>query len=1269
MPSPSSLTSAATSFPSSAGGSVPSGPSDTSSSCSDLSSGDQFAPRTPSSTSSKHRFFPLPFSSAKGSVPAASMGSGQSRAVPSEHTPYSTAAAGEPALPLPSSSSNPIKRAWGRRKKSEDVTAAFAKALNIGDKGKGREAGTVGSIASSAFTTPAASVDDFQVMSSVTSLEPPLNLPDPKFTGGPPIAPPMEDLRMAQRSSPSLDVSASISRETSPPLVVSPGSTPALLYMQTQDDRKSHVSRTDVSKDKPDNETKQDWRKSDATTMSYVTIRPNALSGSRSPRPVSLAESSHSGHTIVPANKRLSALITDAEFAMAEEDSDSEDDPVRESMSGRRSPIASAKNRNRRSASLSIEPTHRSIALDLAAVPTSHSETFPLARTTTDLQTGPRPSQDYPALSRVAASGLIGPSSPPGAAHSTGSNIRNRIAAWTAMTPNPERTAASPPSYPRRVNAAANPSFRQTAISITGNLAPAALGLGKRAAEKVHRVWGGFSAGSNQSAYSSTSSLNGSISGSAPSSYNSGKHADAMGRTASGHSTSGQSSLPGAWRSKRRTPNAPSGAWSVSSSVTNLSDAEGFSGPSLGTCFRGPQLNKAGTPVVGGVVFGRDLWTCVQQTAIDPVQQQLKYGEFSHPVTKRPLEERMLPALVVRCAQHLHLWGLQEEGLFRLNGRPAHVAKLRAEFDTGADYNLVESGPGDLDPHAVASIFKAYLRELPQSLLTPGLIPLFEAALASDAAQGSAAQAAGNTSPSSPGSGGFPMLRKPPSLSTLAMPSFAGTRSMSESTVAALAGLLAELPQVNRDLLYTVVELIQATSARSKETRMTLGNLLLVFCPSLNMSPPLLRVLCEAPRIWEGRSMSSAEDNQASYGQQGEASDTASLCSEYSDSPPRLSLGNGMRSSVLYAPELRFSGNSPYHSSNNSGSGQDDAASYVSALDHPPSPSDGSSSNLPALTTSTDSLATPSTMSEASSFQPATIPEENDPSDKPSYPSSGVPVIANPVDLSLPNMRRPFISSPVPFPSTTSQVDAAHPSPVSPNRKSLALLSFPPLSKTDKTEGSTVDSSPTWSHRQRQKRPSLQLLLSKKSASPLSSPAISGPEPIEPPAGMVCVPIIQPKKDAPPALDMPIPTSPINLFDEDDDKKTPAEIQVTEFSTSPCTLSLPTSTARERKESSVSSGSSLFSTPQQTPIADYFRGQSPSLLSLNARADEAANSRNASPNLRPSTLRKSDTPVQQDGDWTASVLKEAEASSRSSEESERSRTQRVKDAFNVFGSR
>ena len=81
---------------------------------------------------------------------------------------------------------------------------------------------------------------------------------------------------------------------------------------------------------------------------------------------------------------------------------------------------------------------------------------------------------------------------------------------------------------------------------------------------------------------------------------------------------------------------------------------------------RPPRRNVVGMAVVGGVVFGRDLAACVQDTAIDAVRSRFgKSPLYDDYVGMKPLEERMLPALIVRCAQHLMTWGLQEEGLFR----------------------------------------------------------------------------------------------------------------------------------------------------------------------------------------------------------------------------------------------------------------------------------------------------------------------------------------------------------------------------------------------------------------------------------------------------------------------------------------------------------------------------------------------------------------------------------------------------------------------------
>ena len=194
------------------------------------------------------------------------------------------------------------------------------------------------------------------------------------------------------------------------------------------------------------------------------------------------------------------------------------------------------------------------------------------------------------------------------------------------------------------------------------------------------------------------------------------------------------------------------------------------------------------------------------------------------------------------------------------------------------------------------------------------------------------------------------------------MPSFAGQRIMSDETIATLTSLIAELPHENRDLLYTVVELMNATAANSKETRMTIGNLLLVFCPSLSINPALLRVLCEVPGVWDGQPSSASESvSSAPSISTGDTpstldiSDAASYDSDSSDvSAAQLGVSRDNFGDSPYPSQFRGSNSSPYRSSNNSSSGQDDAASYVSALDRPPSPSDDSSSNLPALTASTD---------------------------------------------------------------------------------------------------------------------------------------------------------------------------------------------------------------------------------------------------------------------------------------------------------------------------
>jgi len=101
---------------------------------------------------------------------------------------------------------------------------------------------------------------------------------------------------------------------------------------------------------------------------------------------------------------------------------------------------------------------------------------------------------------------------------------------------------------------------------------------------------------------------------------------------------------------------------------------------------------------------------------------------LSRPVFGIPLSEAVevsqpmgvdipLPAVVYRSIEYLQERGaVQEEGIFRLSGSNIVIKALRDRFNTEGDVRLLD---GDYyDVHAVASLLKLYLRELPVSILT-----------------------------------------------------------------------------------------------------------------------------------------------------------------------------------------------------------------------------------------------------------------------------------------------------------------------------------------------------------------------------------------------------------------------------------------------------------------------------------------------------------------------------------------------------------------------
>ncbi|XP_075063494.1 rho GTPase-activating protein 25 isoform X2 [Mixophyes fleayi] len=99
----------------------------------------------------------------------------------------------------------------------------------------------------------------------------------------------------------------------------------------------------------------------------------------------------------------------------------------------------------------------------------------------------------------------------------------------------------------------------------------------------------------------------------------------------------------------------------------------------------------AGFP--SGAVFGQRL--------ADTIVYEKKYGRH------------LVPLLIEKCADFILERGLNEEGIFRLPGQDNLVKQLKEAFDAGERPSFSR----DTDVHTVASLFKLYLRELPEPVV------------------------------------------------------------------------------------------------------------------------------------------------------------------------------------------------------------------------------------------------------------------------------------------------------------------------------------------------------------------------------------------------------------------------------------------------------------------------------------------------------------------------------------------------------------------------
>lgn len=197
-------------------------------------------------------------------------------------------------------------------------------------------------------------------------------------------------------------------------------------------------------------------------------------------------------------------------------------------------------------------------------------------------------------------------------------NLRGKLAAWTSSQPkNPPQSTQQSHSKASSVVASFAP-VASAASAATGK----AFTFSKKAYERVNNIWSANSSQPNDAHQSPTE----------------------------------PSDPPTSWMKSRSSPRSTSGNWGGSSGdeskrKNNPPNPEFNTGPDLGTLLRPPILRGASAGG-GGLVFGRPLADCVRDTgpALGP-------GDTG---------SRHIPALVLRCVQHLEKWGVVEEGLFRL---------------------------------------------------------------------------------------------------------------------------------------------------------------------------------------------------------------------------------------------------------------------------------------------------------------------------------------------------------------------------------------------------------------------------------------------------------------------------------------------------------------------------------------------------------------------------------------------------------------------------
>uniref|UniRef100_A0A8D0D182 Myosin IXA n=1 Tax=Sander lucioperca TaxID=283035 RepID=A0A8D0D182_SANLU len=95
-------------------------------------------------------------------------------------------------------------------------------------------------------------------------------------------------------------------------------------------------------------------------------------------------------------------------------------------------------------------------------------------------------------------------------------------------------------------------------------------------------------------------------------------------------------------------------------------------------------------------------------------QAHLSSRQFGVEVSRLTNDERTVPLVVEKLINYIEMHGLYTEGIYRKSGSTNKIKELKQGLDTDADSMNLD----DYNIHVIASVFKQWLRDLPNPLMT-----------------------------------------------------------------------------------------------------------------------------------------------------------------------------------------------------------------------------------------------------------------------------------------------------------------------------------------------------------------------------------------------------------------------------------------------------------------------------------------------------------------------------------------------------------------------